>query len=141
MPYVAVMPDTRFCNPTSGKGFTELERRASFLIRVRLIALMAQVGFTRASESLLRGGRVRRRLASADGAASALSSEIMGVLGEFPGITHHFKRPWPVAGDPEEAKAFLLGDGCGLWSKDCGDSFRQILSGLPEVTSIRVGQV
>jgi hypothetical protein len=31
-------------------------------------------------------------------------------------------------------------DGSIWWSSDGGDSFRRILSDLPEVTSIRVGQ-
>jgi photosystem II stability/assembly factor-like uncharacterized protein len=59
------------------------------------------------------------------------------------GLPSHFKpAPRAVAGDPEEPGSFFVGmnDGTVWFTKDAGDSFREILGGLPEVTSIRVTQ-
>lgn len=58
------------------------------------------------------------------------------------GLPSHFKAaPRAVAGDPEEPNSFVVGmtDGSVWMSEDGGESFREILSNLPEVTSIRVG--
>jgi hypothetical protein len=57
------------------------------------------------------------------------------------GLPGYFKpAPRAVAGDPEEPESFFVGmtDGAVWLSDDDGDSFRQILGGLPEITSIRV---
>ena len=59
------------------------------------------------------------------------------------GLPSHFKAaPRAVAGDPEEPNSFFVGmtDGTVWMSEDGGDSFRQILSDLPHVTSIRIVQ-
>jgi photosystem II stability/assembly factor-like uncharacterized protein len=56
------------------------------------------------------------------------------------GLPSHFKAgPRAVAGDPEEPETFLVGmtDGSVWMSADGGDSFRPILQGLPQLTSIR----
>jgi len=57
------------------------------------------------------------------------------------GLPDHFKAaPRATAGDPEEPNAFLVGmnDGSIWLSGDGGESFGQILGGLPSVLSIRV---
>ena len=57
------------------------------------------------------------------------------------GLPDHFKAaPRATAGDPEEPNAFFIGmnDGTVWLSEDGGESFRQILGGLPPVSSIRV---
>ena len=56
------------------------------------------------------------------------------------GLPSHFKAgPRAVAGDPEEPETFFVGmtDGSVWMSADGGDSFRPILQGLPQLTSIR----
>lgn len=56
------------------------------------------------------------------------------------GLPSHFKAaPRAVAGDLEEPNRFFIGmtDGTVWSSPDGGDSFRQILGGLPEITSLR----
>ena len=57
------------------------------------------------------------------------------------GLPDHFKAaPRSTAGDPEERNAFFVGmtDGTIWLSEDGGESFSQILDGLPSVSSIRV---
>ena len=57
------------------------------------------------------------------------------------GLPDHFKAaPRATAGDPEEPNAFFVGMNDGtIWSSaDGGESFRQIVGGLPSVLSIRV---
>jgi photosystem II stability/assembly factor-like uncharacterized protein len=57
------------------------------------------------------------------------------------GLPGHIKAaPRATAGDPEEPNAFFVGmtDGAIWLSEDGGESFRQILGGLPPVSSIRV---
>jgi len=57
------------------------------------------------------------------------------------GLPEHFKAaPRAIAGDPEEPNAFFIGmhDGDIWFSENGGESFRQILGGLPAVSSIRV---
>lgn len=79
-----------------------------------------------------------------EGARSAFyRSENQGATWErlSGGLPEHFKpAPRNVAGDPEESDSFFVGmtDGSVWMSEDGGESFRQILSGLPQVTSIRV---
>jgi photosystem II stability/assembly factor-like uncharacterized protein len=48
--------------------------------------------------------------------------------------------PRNVASDPNDATCFLIGmhDGTVWMTEDTGDSFRQVLSGLPGVNSLRV---
>ena len=57
------------------------------------------------------------------------------------GLPDHFKAaPRAVAGDPEESDVFFVGMNDGsIWSSaDGGESFHQILGGLPSISSIRV---
>jgi len=57
------------------------------------------------------------------------------------GLPDHFKSaPRTIAGDPEDPDALFVGmtDGTVWLSGDGGESFRQILKDLPQVTSIRV---
>jgi photosystem II stability/assembly factor-like uncharacterized protein len=81
-----------------------------------------------------------------EGAASAFyRSENQGDSWErlSGGLPSHFKAaPRTVAGDPEQPSSFFVGmtDGTVWLTKDDGDSFHQILGGLPEVTSMRVAQ-
>jgi photosystem II stability/assembly factor-like uncharacterized protein len=81
-----------------------------------------------------------------EGAASAFyRSENQGDTWErlSGGLPSHFKAaPRAVAGDPEQPDSFFVGmtDGTVWLTKDGGDSFRQILNGLLEVTSMRVAQ-
>jgi photosystem II stability/assembly factor-like uncharacterized protein len=59
------------------------------------------------------------------------------------GLPSHFKAaPRAVVGDPDQANSFFVGmtDGTVWLTQDDGDSFRQILGGLPEVTSMRIAQ-
>jgi hypothetical protein len=56
-------------------------------------------------------------------------------------LPEHFKDgPRATAGDPEDPSAFFVGmtDGTVWMSEDGGESFRQILSDLPQATSIRI---
>jgi photosystem II stability/assembly factor-like uncharacterized protein len=79
-----------------------------------------------------------------EGAASAFyRSENQGESWErlSGGLPGHFKAaPRATAGDPEEPNAFFVGMNDGtIWSSaDGGESFRQIVGGLPSVSSIRV---
>jgi photosystem II stability/assembly factor-like uncharacterized protein len=57
------------------------------------------------------------------------------------GLPDHFKAaPRAVAGDAEDPNCFLFGmnDGSVLMTEDAGESFALILSGLPQVMSVRV---
>ena len=57
------------------------------------------------------------------------------------GLPEHFKAaPRAVAGDAEDPNGFFVGmtDGTVWLSENGGESFRQILIDLPQVTSIRV---
>lgn len=57
------------------------------------------------------------------------------------GLPEHFKSaPRAVAGDPEDPNSFLIGmtDGSVWLTEDGGEDFRQIITGLPQVMSIRV---
>lgn len=80
----------------------------------------------------------------AEGAVSSFyRSENQGASWErlSGGLPNHFKAaPRAVAGDPEDPDIFFVGmtDGTVWMSEDGGESFRQILSDLPQVTSIRV---
>ena len=59
------------------------------------------------------------------------------------GLPEHFTAaPRATAGDPEDPDAFFVGmtDGSVWMSEDGGESFRQILGGLPPITSLRVAR-
>ncbi len=79
-----------------------------------------------------------------EGAASAFyRSESQGASWErlSGGLPEHFKAaPRTIAGDPEDPNVVLVGmtDGTVWMSQDGGESFREILRDLPQVTSIRV---
>jgi photosystem II stability/assembly factor-like uncharacterized protein len=79
-----------------------------------------------------------------EGAASAFyRSEDQGACWERlkGGLPEHFKAaPRATAGDPENPDAVFVGmtDGAVWMSDNGGESFSQILAGLPQVTSIRV---
>jgi hypothetical protein len=58
------------------------------------------------------------------------------------GLPEYFKAaPRAVAGDAEDPDSFFVGmtDGAIWMTADGGDSFKQIIAGMPQVTSIRVG--
>jgi len=151
--YVAVMPDNQdVVIATSGKGiYRSRNGGASFVNSSKGLdcTYMVQVVVHPARPKVLFTAAAAvpppfwRR---PEGAASSFyRSENQGESWEkvSGGLPSHFKAaPRAVAGDPEEANSFFVGmtDGSVWWSKDGGDSFRQILSELPEVTSIRVGQ-
>lgn len=79
-----------------------------------------------------------------EGAASAFyRSEDQGATWHrlSGGLPERFKAaPRATAGDPEDPDVFFVGmtDGTVWMSGDSGESFRQILGDLPQVTSIRV---
>lgn len=57
------------------------------------------------------------------------------------GVPEHFKpAPRATAGDPHDPDTFLVGmtDGCAWMTENGGESFRQILEGLPPISSLRV---
>lgn len=57
------------------------------------------------------------------------------------GLPDHFKEaPRATAGDPEDPDSFYVGmnDGSVWMSEDGGESFRKVLAGVPEITSLRV---
>ena len=148
---VAVMPD----NPsvvvaTSGKGFYISEdggdhfRKSGAGLDRRY---MAQVAFHPSRPKLFftAGAAVPppfwRRPEGAD--TAFYRSENRGDSWEqlSGGLPNYFKvAPRAVAGDPEDPNSFLFGmtDGSVWMTEDRGEHFRQIVTGLPQVTSICV---
>ena len=59
------------------------------------------------------------------------------------GLPEHFTAaPRATAGDPDDPDAYFVGmtDGSVWMSEDGGESFREILSGLPQIASLRVAR-
>ncbi|HMF48969.1 MAG TPA: hypothetical protein VK603_10010 [Candidatus Saccharimonadales bacterium] len=151
--YVAVMPDNQdVVIASSGKGvYRSVDGGTSFVNWGNGLdcTYMAQLAVHPARPKVLLTAAAAvpppfwRR---PEGAQSAFyRSENQGESWErlSGGLPSHFKAaPRAVASDPAEPNSFFVGmtDGSVWWSSDGGDSFRQILSDLPEVTSIRVGQ-
>jgi len=149
--YVAVMPDNQdVVIATSGKGiYRSVNAGESFVdssdglncrYMAQLVVHPARPKMLFTAAAAVPPSLWRRP----EGAASAFyRSDNQGDSWErvSGGLPAHFKAaPRAVTGDPEDSNSFFVGmtDGTVWLSKDSGDSFRQILSGLPQVTSIRV---
>ena len=149
--YVAVMPDNQdFVIATSGKGiYRSVDGGESFVdsshgLNCRYMAQFV-VHPARPKTLFTAAAAVPPSLwRRSEGAASTFyRSDNQGESWErlSGGLPTHFKAaPRAVAGDPADPNSFFVGmtDGTVWFSEDSGDSFRQILGGLPQVTSIRV---
>jgi hypothetical protein len=147
---VAVMPDPAVVLATSGKSFYKsvdggdhfakcdrgLERR-----------YMAQVAFHPSRPQLLFTAAAAvpppfwRRPEGADTAIYRSKNQGDSWERLSGGLPNYFKiAPRAVVGDPEDPDSFLFGmtDGSVWLTEDCGEHFRQIITGLPQVMSIRV---
>ena len=59
------------------------------------------------------------------------------------GLPDHFTAaPRATAGDPDDPDAFFVGmtDGSVWMSDDGGESFREVLAGLPQIASLKVAR-